>query len=139
MPMRYVLDACALIALLNNEDGAHIVAGLYENAVNGDAEIIMHKVNLFEIYYGYLKVDGKGFAQQQLGAIENSLIKINNTINNELLCQAAELKGAYKKISLADSFAVAQAIVSDAVLVTSDHHELDVIDKEGIIKVLWIR
>ena len=139
MAMRYVLDACALIALMNNEAGANLVAGLYKRAVDGDTEIIINKVNLFEVYYGYLKEDGEEFAQKQLAAIESSVIKINDTISNDLLIQAARLKGNYKKISLADSFAVAQTIVSDAVLVTSDHHELDAIDKKGIIKFLWIR
>ena len=89
MAMRYVLDACALIALMNNEDGANLVAGLYEKAVDGDTDIIINKVNLFEVYYGYLKEDGEAFAQQQLAAIENSVIKINDTISNDLLRQAA--------------------------------------------------
>ena len=60
--VRYVLDACALIALLNKEDGAHNVVALYEKLIDGKAEIIMNKVNLFEVYYGYLKADGEMFA-----------------------------------------------------------------------------
>ena len=137
--VRYVLDACALIALLNKEDGARNVAVLYEKAIHGEAEVLMNKVNLLEVYYGYLKEDGEMFAEQQLVTVENSAIKILDIIGNDLLRQAAKLKATYKRISLADSFAVAQAIISNAVLVTSDHHELDAIDKDRIIKFVWLR
>ena len=137
--VRYVLDACAVIALLNKEEGADKVAALYEKTIHGEAELIMSKVNLLEVYYGYLKEDGEAFAEQQLTAIENSSVKINEIISNEILRQAGKVKGAHKRISLADSFAVAQAIVSNAVLVTTDHHELDAIDKAGIVEFLWIR
>ena len=43
---RYVLDACALLALLRNEPGADIVAAAFNAANDGEAEIIMNKVNI---------------------------------------------------------------------------------------------
>ncbi|MCL2125584.1 MAG: PIN domain-containing protein [Oscillospiraceae bacterium] len=55
----YVLDACALLALLRNEPGADIVADALNAAVNGDAEIIMNKVNLLEVYYDLYRALGK--------------------------------------------------------------------------------
>ena len=48
---RYVLDACALLAMLRNEPGADKVAAAINEANTGDAEITMHKVNLLEVYY----------------------------------------------------------------------------------------
>ena len=135
---KYVLDACALIALLNEEEGSSKVAALYEESSNGKAEIVINKVNLLEVYYGYLRENGELFAERQLHAVENSIIKINNIISNELFRQAGKMKGVYK-MSLADALAVAQAVILDAVLVTSDHHELDAIDKANVIKLLWIR
>ncbi|MDR1913985.1 MAG: hypothetical protein LBQ68_05820 [Clostridiales bacterium] len=53
--------------------------------------------------------------------------------------QAGKFKSIHKRISLADAFAVAQTITSGGVLVTSDHHEFDVIDSAGTIEFLWIR
>ena len=47
----YILDACALLALLRDEPGADIVANAINAANNGEAEIIMHKANLLEVYY----------------------------------------------------------------------------------------
>ena len=46
----YVLDACALIALLQEEPGADKVAAVLNAANNGEAEIVMHKANFLEVY-----------------------------------------------------------------------------------------
>ena len=43
---RYILDACALIALLQDEPGADKVAAAINAANNGEAEIIINKINL---------------------------------------------------------------------------------------------
>jgi hypothetical protein len=42
-------------------------------------------------------------------------------------------------MSLADSMAIAQTVVDNATLVTSDHHELDAIDQAGMVGFLWFR
>ena len=42
-------------------------------------------------------------------------------------------------ISLADSFALAQALISDGELLTSDHHEFDEIEGNELITFCWIR
>ena len=44
-------DACSLIALLSNEDGADVVKDLLQKATNGEIKILMHKINFFEVYY----------------------------------------------------------------------------------------
>ena len=50
----FVLDACALIALTNQEKGADIVANILNQAHNGNARLYMNRVNLYEVYYGVL-------------------------------------------------------------------------------------
>ena len=54
------------------------------------------------------------------------------------ITEAGRLKATYK-ISLADSFALAQTKISNGVLLTSDHPEFDVIENKEPIKFLWIR
>jgi len=46
----YVLDACALIALLYGEAGADKVVDVINAAHNGEATISLNKVNLLEGY-----------------------------------------------------------------------------------------
>jgi PIN domain nuclease of toxin-antitoxin system len=42
----YFLDACALIALVKKEEGAYVVVGLYKEAANGDARLLINKTRL---------------------------------------------------------------------------------------------
>jgi len=39
----------------------------------------------------------------------------------------------------ADSILLAQSIVSEAIVISSDHHEFDIIDENEHIEFLWIR
>lgn len=48
---KYVLDACALIAFFNDEEGAGKVEMILEQAENGEVELYLASINLFEVYY----------------------------------------------------------------------------------------
>ena len=41
----YILDACALIAAIKQEEGAIAVANLYEDAIKGEIKLIINKVS----------------------------------------------------------------------------------------------
>jgi len=45
----FVLDACALIALTNQEKGADIVADILKQASQGNVRLYMNRVNLYEV------------------------------------------------------------------------------------------
>ncbi len=134
----FVLDACALIAFLNDESGADIVENLLEKAREQDNALKMHKINLLEIYYGIYRADGIETAYSVLQTINNLPIEVIPSISDELFFLAGKLKAEHK-ISLADSIAVAEAIIRKAQLVTADHHELDDLEHLKIFKAYWIR
>jgi predicted nucleic acid-binding protein len=133
----YVLDACALVAVLKGEPGGVVVRDLYQKANNGEASLIMNKVNLFEVYYGFYRENGKAYAENILENVKQSIVAVHE-FSDEIFMEAGRLKAAYK-MSLADSIAVAQASVSGGVLLTSDHHELDMAERKESIKFHWIR
>ena len=134
----YVLDANALIALLGNEDGANKIADIYKEANSGNVEIVMNAVNLLEVYYDFYRVYGNETADEMISYVEASNIKIITEIDKTLLAEAGRLKASYK-ISLADSLAAAQAKVMNGILITSDHHELEMIEASEPIKFWWFR
>ena len=134
----YVLDACALIAVLYSETGADVVKMAFEEADKGFAKIVIHKANLLEVYYEAYRHRGKDDANSMLLELKKRPLNINSEISDEFFAQAGRLKATYK-ISFADSFALAQAIVSDGWLLTSDHHEFDVIDDNENINFAWVR
>lgn len=135
---KYVLDACALMAALYGEEGAKVVKAAFDEVDRGLAKIIMHKANLLEVYYDMVRSLGQNKADEVLSEIKKRPIEINAEITDDIFTEAGQLKARYK-ISFADSFALAQAKVFGGVLLTSDHHEFDVIEGKEGIEFGWIR
>ncbi|MCL1885073.1 MAG: PIN domain-containing protein [Defluviitaleaceae bacterium] len=72
---RYVFDANALIALLQDEPGAEKVADVLNSAYKGESEIIMHKANFLEVYYDAYRYRGKEQADLMWAEVKNAQFK----------------------------------------------------------------
>jgi predicted nucleic acid-binding protein len=138
MSIRYILDACALIALLKDEAGAEEVSGIFNDAFKGEALIFMNKINLLEVFYDVYRSVNKEAADNVVFELTKRPITIVPGISDAVFAEAGRLKATYK-ISLADSIALAEASVSGGSLVTADHHEFDSIEKHESIHFYWIR
>ena len=135
---KYVLDACAVIALFKAEEGASVVDNLLKEANEGRHILLMHRINLLEVFYGYLWSDGLQVANERISAIEGSCINVIDAVTSEMMHRAGELKVAHRA-SLADVVGLSCAIIEKAIFVTADHHELDSIDKSGDAQIFWFR
>ncbi|MDR1328999.1 MAG: PIN domain-containing protein [Oscillospiraceae bacterium] len=133
----YILDACALIALIKKEAGWETVLDVLSEAITGTAAVFMHELNLLEIYYGFYKERGKEYAEEKVTEASSFFVTING-LTKAVFAEAGRLKAAYK-ISLADSVALAQASIQNGILLTADHHEFDAVEQAEDIKFLWIR
>jgi len=133
----FVLDACALISLARNEAGAEVVADAYAKAGRGEATLLINRINLLEVYYDFYRYKGKKYADDFVKTVKRSNVRISE-FDETIFAQAGRLKASYK-ISLADSIALAQAIVVDGALLTCDHHEFDAIAGKERINFAWIR
>ena len=138
MSARYVLDACALLAVLGREPGAEKVLEIYHEATSGRVLLSMNKVNLLEVYYYLYRAYGGERADQFFVEIKRSPIIINHEITDDIFAEAGRLKATYK-MSLADSIALAEASTSGGALLTADHHEFDIVAEKEDITFLWIR
>ncbi|HPI15709.1 MAG TPA: hypothetical protein PL135_13975 [Spirochaetota bacterium] len=49
----YVLDACAVIAFILDEEGADKVENLLSLSSRGKCALYLNKINLLEIYYNF--------------------------------------------------------------------------------------
>jgi len=134
----FVLDACALIALINKEVGAEIVKDVLKRAQTGKATVIMNKLNLLEVYYDAYRSYGEEVAEKLIMNINRPPIVIQSDLSDAVFKEAGRLKASYK-ISIADSVALGETIVSGGQLLTSDHHEFDAIEESEDIKLYWIR
>ena len=136
--MFFVLDACALIAFLNDEPGAEKVEHLLRLSATEDTQLVMHKINLLEIYYDTYRAKGKDVADEMLKAVRRLPIIVDDSLDDNIFFESARLKATYK-ISLADSIALALSVTRKASIVTADHHEFDKIEKKEKILFEWIR
>lgn len=131
----FVLDACAVIAFLNAEEGGDKVSNLLEDTEN---EVLMHMINLCEVYYGFYRADGK----ERADVVIESLSQLPVEYVNDLSINFLKVVGKYKanhKISLADAFVLGLAEKTRGNVVSTDHREFDAIDHEKLIKFYWLR
>ena len=115
----YILDACALVAVLKGENGAEAVNDLFRQAVQGDAALSMSIVNLLEVYYGFVADIGLAETRNMMNAIPHTPLVIIDTISQDTYHEAARLKGTYRRLSLADAVGVATAIERNGIFVTA--------------------
>jgi PIN domain nuclease of toxin-antitoxin system len=134
----YVLDACALIAFYLKEPGYDKVMNVLSGAASSECIVYMNNINVLEIYYGFFRDDGESTANNFLASCLMLPIEIINGIDPQTFKIAGKLKAVYR-ISLADSIAVAESITRQAELITSDHHEFDILEAKQECRFLWIR
>jgi PIN domain nuclease of toxin-antitoxin system len=119
--MIYVLDACALLSFIKNEEGAATVRQVLEAE---DNVCLVHAVNLCEVYYDCLRCCGNEAAEDLLAKLIETGLSIRSDMDIDFWKAAGSLKER-GRISLADCFAVALTVRENAVLLTSDHHEFE--------------
>ena len=136
--MNYILDACALLAFLNDEAGADTIEDVLNQSAVHTVSVSMSIVNLLEVYYGELRDKGPDIAQIVLDMVQQYSIEIVNTVSTQVFQEAARLKVAYK-MSLADCIGLATAIELSGRFVTSDHQELEIAAENEPSRIFWFR
>ncbi len=134
----YVLDACTLIAFFNDEPGAEKMNDLLERADRNEAVLQMHAVNLYEVYYYILRSGDEAETSSLLADVGEMPVEICRRCPDNLLENTAFFK-VHEKVSLADSFALGFAKIENSCLVSTDHHEFDVIDQKNLAPFYWLR
>jgi PIN domain nuclease of toxin-antitoxin system len=75
-----IIDACALIALINREPGYEVVRELLKKSEVGSVNVSMHIVNLCEVYYDCLRSSTTKVADALLKTIETMPLTIVDRI-----------------------------------------------------------
>lgn len=119
MTESYVLDAWALLAMLQREEPAATrVRELLIQGEQQEAVLLLSMINLGEVYYRVGKQRGRQQADKVLALIRNLPLSIVPA-SDEAVLQAAALKMEHP-LSYADAFAAALALARNARLVSGD-------------------
>lgn len=132
----FVFDACALIALLEDEPGAEVVEALLQEPAN---RCLIHAVSACEVYYDLCRRGDTEDADSLEALFAEYDLEILETLPSHLWRIAGKLKAEWRRVSLADCFALALAIREEGILVTSDHHEFDPIAQAEVCPIRFIR
>jgi PIN domain nuclease of toxin-antitoxin system len=130
-----VLDACALIAFINDEPGASQVELLLNDP---DSTCYVHSINLCEVYHQMIRASDETIAKQVINDLLSVGLIAREDMDGEFWRSVGEHK-ARGRISLADCFCFALAIRLDGQVVTSDHGEFDPLVSLGLCPILFIR
>jgi len=119
MKKQFVLDAWAVLALLQKEEpAASRVKQLLEEAAEGNIELFISIINLGEVIYRIGKIKGENEAQETLDQIRRLSLTVVPA-SEEAVFAAVRFKMRCA-ISYADAFAAATTEDLGAVLVTGD-------------------
>lgn len=134
--MNLVLDANALIALVENEAGGRSVIRMIDDPSN---ICFIHAVNLCEVYYDYLRTNGEQAAKRIVQELIETRLVVRDDMDMDFWQLAGGYKAALRRISLADCFCLSLALRVGGELVTADHHEFDAVQRQGICPITFIR
>ena len=118
--------------------GAENVRVIIQNAINEDITLKINQINLLEVYYHAINFYDQITANEILEEIKKYPIEIIIGLRNDVFQEAGRIKSKYK-IPLGDSIAVAECIIGDGTLVTSDYSDFGKIEKPENIKINWFR
>ena len=128
---RFVLDAWALLALLQKEEpAASQVRSLLQEAQQERWRAFVSVINLGEVYYVLGKATGEAEAQKVIELIRRLPVKVVPA-SDERVFAAARLK-IHHPLSYADAFAATIADEFAATLVTGDP---ELVAMQGTIQV----
>ena len=134
----FILDACSLIALLVGEKGAENIKDIIQDAIDGKITVKINQINLLEVYYFTINNYGQDEANRMLKRIKEFPIEIINGLADDVFIEAGRIKSKYK-IPLGDSIVVAECLIGNGTLVTSDHADFEKIKVAENIKIYWFR
>lgn len=131
----YVMDACTLDAYLRDEAGADVVENIL---LESSGPRLVHAVNLCEVYYDTLRMGGPAAAEKAMANVFGAGVVLRSDMDEAFWRQVGQFKVSPGKLSLADCFALALAVRTGGMLVTSDH-EFDPAAALRLCPVLFIR
>ena len=115
----FVLDASAVLRLIDNEAGADRMTEIFSAQQSGTAAIVMSAVNWGEVAASLMKRHGPGAAAAALHALQDAKVDVIPATADRAV-RSAEIKYRYK-IPYADAFGVELASdTPDHILITAD-------------------
>ncbi len=133
--MIYILDASAMLALLRKEAGENTVAN---HLADSNSTCYAHAINLCEVYYATYRDHDEAIASSVIDDLKALGVVERDDFDEAFWKEVGRLKATHRA-SLADFCAIALTNRLSGELLTSDHHELDLLAAAGVCPIQFIR
>ncbi len=114
----YVLDTSALLAYIENEDGAKEVDHVLNDAMDDRHTVYISLVSSIEVFYISLQEQGQTIADERLQLLKD-LPLVHEPLEETLVTMIGTLKAAHR-LSFADCCIAGLAQYKDAILMHKD-------------------
>jgi len=134
-PLDAVLDACAILAFLEDEPGSDVV-----RQALADRACAMHAINLCEVLCQVRRASDKSRVNEVLVWIRDKVgVDIREDFDEAIWVRASEIKADLARVSLADCLCAALAERLGAPVLTTDRREFEPLQEAGVCKVEFAR
>jgi len=130
-----VLDASALLAYLRAEPGADAV----EDLLTGDESCMAHAISLCEVYYKLQKYEAESEVRLAMQEFKHVGLAVRTDLDEPFWLKVGGYKAAMRSVPLADCFVVALANRTNSPAVTADRPDFELVGKQGLCQVRFIR
>jgi predicted nucleic acid-binding protein len=114
----YILDTTALLAYIEDEEGAEFVESILGRAENDEVDVFIAFVSVTEVFYITLQERSEAVALERIRLIQSLMVGIVES-DKEFNVRAGRLK-AKNRISLADAYVAALSLERQGILVHKD-------------------
>ncbi|HEY3329103.1 MAG TPA: PIN domain-containing protein [Capsulimonadaceae bacterium] len=132
----HVADASALLAYLNNEEGADALEAILSNLANS---VVVHAANACEVYYDTLRRYGEATASATIMKLRSDSVGIREDMDDAFWMEVGALKVSPGGLYFADCMGIALARRTGCPLLTADHHEMDKLVGTGVVEIEFVR
>ncbi|MCL1908490.1 MAG: PIN domain-containing protein [Holophagaceae bacterium] len=118
----YTLDACAVLAWIFKETGYNVITDLVNKASDSEISLLMHKVNLLEVYWKVAERQGKLNADKMYENLLTTPIQFLNTHSHQFFSEFTKIRLEYGT-AFVDTFVATTNLIhtnNKGTIVTSD-------------------
>ena len=130
---KFIIEACAMLAYLNNEDGSTIIEEILQRGQRQEAEIFITAMDLAEICHIIRNEEGKERALKVMVLVKTLPVQLV-VLDESLIMTVGEIRMKYP-LTLGDALVAAVAKSRGAKIITGDH-DFKKLEKE--LDIIWI-
>ena len=112
---------------------------MVEDLLTAGEPCMAHAISMCEVYYKLQKYDAENEVRLAMQDFKHVGLVVRQDLDEPFWLKVGSYKAAMRSVPLADCFVVALANRTNSPAVTADHPDFELVGKEGLCQVKFIR